>query len=71
MAAKKKITRKEEFRERETEQIMILNDMVFSLKKDSIALEKDLREARTLLFIQTGVLLALFGLALGMLFKLI
>ena len=71
MPVRKTKAKKVDLTEKRTEEIMILKDMISSLKEDTTMLEKDLREARTLLFMQMGVLLALFGLALGLLYKLL
>ena len=42
-----------------------LKELSHELKAHGIELEKDLREARTLLYISMAVLMALFGLVLG------
>ncbi len=52
-------------------EIKALKKIVRKTHVQAIELDKDLREARTLLFIALGVLMALFGLLMGVLIKMI
>ncbi len=53
------------------QEIKALKRVLVMLRKHDEELKKDLREARTLLFIALGVLFALFGLLLGVIFSLL
>ncbi|MEM0372803.1 MAG: hypothetical protein QXO69_03140 [archaeon] len=48
-----------------------LKALVYSLRMHNAELEKDIREARTLLYVALAVLMALFGLLVGVALKMI
>ncbi|NYZ80198.1 hypothetical protein H0N95_03050 [Candidatus Micrarchaeota archaeon] len=48
-----------------------LKNLVYAVRAHNVELERDIREARTLLFIALAILMALFGLLLGIALKMI
>lgn len=60
-----KISKQEKLNKEIVNEIGELKELIYILREHNKEVEKDIREARVLLFMAMGVLMALFGLILG------